>query len=40
MKKKKINLETQSVGMNVAGVGWIIALARKMSHLEVTVGAL
>ena len=28
-------LELQSVGMNVAGVGWIVALARKMNHLEV-----
>ena len=31
-------LKLQSVGMNVAGVGWIVALARKMNHLEVIVG--
>ena len=30
-------LELQSVGMNVAGVGWIVALARKMNHLEAMV---
>jgi len=26
-----------SVGMNVAGVGWIVALAKKMNHLEAMV---
>ena len=33
-------VELQSVGMNVAGVGWIVALARKMNHLEVLIGTL
>ena len=31
----RLMVELQSVGMNVAGVGWIVALARKMNHLEV-----
>ena len=31
-------LKLQSVGMNVAGVGWIVALARKLNQLEVKGG--
>ena len=30
-------LNLQSVGMNVAGVGWIVALARKLNQLEAMV---